>query len=74
MTVSSTAIRGLSYSDDVDLLRQIFQDFRVDERVQSGNLAAEEVIAATLGLFAQGKFKEVEIRVGLGKFLAARSN
>ncbi|HEV2503681.1 MAG TPA: hypothetical protein VGV39_11425 [Mesorhizobium sp.] len=71
---SSSSIRGLSYSDDVKLLGSIFRDFQIDERVRSGGLTAEEVIAATLGLFAQGKFGDVEIRVGLGKFLAARSH
>lgn len=71
---SSSSIRGLSYSDDVELLGSIFRDFHIDERVHSGSVTAEEVIAATLGLFAQGKFGDVEIRVGLGKFLAGRSH
>lgn len=70
----SAAIRGVSYLEDVQLLRKIFEDFRVDERVRSGELTPEEVIAATLALFAQGKFGDLEIRVGLGEFLAARSH
>lgn len=70
----SSAIRGLDSAEDVELLRSIFEDFCVDERVRSGSLTAEDVIAATLGLFAQGKFEETQIRVGLGKFLAAHSN
>lgn len=70
----SSAIRGLSYSDDVRLLRDIYQELHVEERIHDGNLTVDELVWTTMILLSEGALTRSEIRKGLSQFLAGRSH
>lgn len=71
---SSSSVRGLSYSDDVHLLRDIFDELHIEERIHDGNLTADELVWATMVLLSEGALTRAEIRSGLRQFLVARSH
>jgi len=67
-------IEGISYQDDVAILRKIFTELRLDERIRNGDLTPDELVWATLKLFSEGIFLDTDIRDGLSRFLLGRSH
>ncbi|MFE0019139.1 hypothetical protein ACFWXH_30110 [Mesorhizobium sp. NPDC059054] len=73
MTVLHSSISGVAYPDDIELLKEIYDDLCEKRGFHCGSPAAEDLARAAMDLFAQGEVDENEIRDNLETYLGRRS-
>lgn len=74
MAVLYSSGSGIAYPGDMETLKRIFDDLCAEKGISHSSPAAEDLARATMDLFAQGVFDEVEIRESLQQFLSRRSS
>lgn len=73
MAVLHVSTSGVAYPDDLELLKEIYDDICDERGLYCGSCAAEDLARATMDLFAQGVVDENEIRESLELYLGRRS-
>lgn len=73
MAVLHLSTSSVAYPDDLELLKEIYDDICDKRGLHCGSCAAEDLARATMDLFAQGVVDESEIRESLELYLGRRS-
>ncbi len=73
MTGSFGLPNQIAYPGEIRLLKEVFDRFCEDHRIEGGGRDAEEIARAIMSLFRAGVFDEVELRESLEEFQRRRT-